>query len=86
MIQSLLRTGDLPPFGLSLSVKTLFMKFHLTFFLFYLPVFIVCHVKTDSLVSAAPDLRLKLIQANPGLILGCGGDGRGGWGREEKLL
>lgn len=48
------------------------------------PLFIICHVKTDSLVSAAPDWWLKLNIGKPWLDLGArqGGQGWSGPGEE----
>ena len=53
-------------------------------FLSCLPVFIICHVKTDSLVSAAPGWWLKLNIGKPWLDLGAwqGGQGWSGPGEE----
>lgn len=53
----------------------------------YLPLFIVCHVKTDSLVSAAPDLWLELNMEKSWLDFGAGEVGQGWLGsREETFL
>lgn len=86
VIQSSDITGDFPPLWLTPVSSDLIYEIPLDFPP-YLPLFIVCHVKTDSLVSAAPDLWLELNMGKSWLDSGAEEVGQGWLGtREETFL